>query len=101
MLTCDFETASKGSNFIKIEESLSGPFSMSDLCISLASPIRRRPIQQRAVPLSPYSVALPHCERHVGIDRPVADCSLVKDRGIKIFIMSDLYAHEISEIIPE
>ena len=35
-----------GSNFIKIEESLCGPFSnTSDLCISLASPIRRRPIQ--------------------------------------------------------
>jgi meiosis arrest female protein 1 len=67
-----------GSNFIKIEEACQPYSSTTDLCISLASPIRRRPVQQRTIPQSPYSVILPHCDRHVCLGQPVADCSLVK-----------------------
>ena len=78
---CTLENLRKlGPSFVKIQEPNStGMWNNADtpdISVWLASPIRRRPIPQRTMPQSPYTVTIPHCDRHVQVGHPVADCSL-------------------------
>ena len=67
-----------GPGFVKIQEPpVNAHWAESaEITLSLATPIRRRPINQRNMPQSPFTVSIPHCDRHVQIGQPVADCSL-------------------------